>query len=78
MPKGIDEKIASTISNFFTGQPVEKAWVFGSFPRGEQTPGSDIYIMALFLPDARVTLLTFAGMACSLKEKQTENTIATL
>ncbi len=36
------EEIKSTIAEYFKTQPVLKAWLFGSFARGEQTPESDI------------------------------------
>ena len=36
------EEIKSTIAEYFKTQPVLKAWLFGSFARGEQTPDSDI------------------------------------
>lgn len=43
------EDIKTTIAEYFKTQPVLKAWLFGSFARGEETPDSDIDI--LFIPD---------------------------
>lgn len=46
-----------------------KAWIFGSFARGEETPTSDIDI--LFVPDYSgkpFTLFTHGGMYMDLKE----------
>ena len=34
-----------TIQDYFKTQPVLKAWLFGSYARGEETPDSDIDIM---------------------------------
>ncbi len=51
------------------GQPVVKAWLFGSFARGEEKAKSDIDI--LFVPDyekGAFTLLTHGGMYEDLKE----------
>ena len=51
------------------GQPVVKAWLFGSFARGEEKAKSDIDI--LFVPDYEkgpFTLLTHGGMYEDLKE----------
>ena len=42
------EDIKTTIAEYFKTQPVLKAWLFGSFARGEETPDSDIDI--LFMP----------------------------
>lgn len=58
-----------TIANYFKTKPVLKAWIFGSFARGEQTPDSDIDI--LFVPDHSgkpFTLFTHGGMLMDLQE----------
>lgn len=36
------------IKNYLANQPVEKAWLFGSYARGEQTDESDVDIMVTF------------------------------
>ncbi|MBQ2562329.1 MAG: nucleotidyltransferase domain-containing protein [Muribaculaceae bacterium] len=36
------EDIKTTIAEYFKTQPVLKAWLFGSFARGEETPDSDV------------------------------------
>ena len=43
------EMIQQKIAEYFETQPVLKAWIFGSFARGEDTPKSDVDI--LVLPD---------------------------
>ena len=35
------------IADYFKTQPVLKAWLFGSFARGEETPLSDVDILVL-------------------------------
>ena len=62
-------QIQKTIAEYFKTQPVLKAWLFGSFARGEETPTSDIDI--LFVPDYSgkpFTLFTHGGMYMDLKE----------
>lgn len=54
------------IKEYFKTKPVEKAWVFGSFARGEETPDSDVDILVTLLPDARMGLAWFA-MICDLE-----------
>lgn len=54
---------------FFASQPVDKAWLFGSFSRGEETPESDLDILVSFIPGARVSLLDHARMQLALEEK---------
>ena len=34
--------VSKTISDFCKTQPIEKAWVFGSFSRGEERDDSDV------------------------------------
>ena len=63
------QMIEQTIADYFKTQPVLKAWLFGSFARGEQTPQSDVDI--LFVPDRSgkpFTLFTMGGMYMDLKE----------
>lgn len=33
------------IADYFKTQPIERAWLFGSFARGEETPRSDVDIL---------------------------------
>jgi len=51
--------IKNAISSYFERQPVVRAWVFGSFSRGEETPLSDIDIMVSLDPRQRVGLKFF-------------------
>ena len=62
--KVMQEKIA----DYFRTQPVLKAWLFGSYARGEETPQSDVDI--LFVPDRsqHFSLFTMGGMYEDLKE----------
>ena len=55
-------------ADYFKTQPVLKAWLFGSFARGEETPRSDVDI--LFVPDMsnHFSLLTLGGMYMDLNE----------
>ena len=44
------QAIINKLREFFTLQPVEKAWVFGSYSRGEESRESDIDI-AIYTED---------------------------
>ena len=46
-----------------------KAWIFGSYARGEETPESDVDILVEFDKDARVSLMKHAGMIVDLEQK---------
>lgn len=65
------QAMTQQIADYFKTQPVLKAWLFGSFARGEETEHSDVDI--LFEPDRSgsgkpFTLLTHGGMYMDLKE----------
>ena len=49
------------IAEYFKTQPVLKAWLFGSFARGEETPGSDVDILVL-LDYSKLDGFGFFGM----------------
>ena len=50
-----------TLADYFKTQPVLKAWLFGSFARGEETPLSDVDILVL-LDHSQPIGLKFFGM----------------
>ena len=56
------------IADYLRTQPVLKAWLFGSYARGEQTSQSDVDI--LFVPDKsqHFSLFTLSGMYEDLKD----------
>jgi len=55
------------IADYFKTQPVLKAWLFGSFARGEETNNSDVDILVEFDKNARVSLMKHAGMIVELE-----------
>ena len=56
----MDAKVTKTIRDYFETQPIEKAWVFGSFSRGEERDDSDIDIIVSLIPGTRMGLKFFA------------------
>jgi len=56
----MNQQVSSTIRDYFKTQPVEKAWVFGSFSRGEERADSDVDIMITLTPGTRMGLQFFA------------------
>ena len=53
--------ISKAIADYFKTQPVVKAWIFGSFARGEETPTSDVDILVV-LDHSQPIGLKFYGM----------------
>ncbi|KAA6335146.1 hypothetical protein EZS27_016591 [termite gut metagenome] len=62
------QAIIRKLNDFFALQPIEKAWVFGSYSRGEETRKSDMDILVRFDHNANITLFKYAGMVNSLQE----------
>lgn len=56
------------IAEYFKTQPVVKAWIFGSFARGEETPLSDVDLLVVYDDKARVSLLKHCSMINDLEE----------
>ncbi|MDR0866603.1 MAG: nucleotidyltransferase domain-containing protein [Candidatus Symbiothrix sp.] len=61
------QSIVNKLKEFFILQPVEKAWVFGSYSRGEETRGSDIDILVRFDSNTKITLFKYAGIMIALQ-----------
>lgn len=60
--------IIPRIKAYLEKQPISRAWLFGSFSRGDETENSDIDILVDFEKDAHVGLFKYAGMYSDLKE----------
>ena len=60
-------EMIETIREYFKTQPVLKAWIFGSYARGEETPESDVDILVVYDDKARVSLLTISRMMGELE-----------
>lgn len=61
------EEMQKIIADYFKSQPVLKAWLFGSFARGEETDQSDVDILVVLDPSKPVGM-DFFGMYEDLKE----------
>ena len=61
------EEMTQTIAEYFKTQPVLKAWLFGSFARGEETEDSDVDLLVT-LDHSQPVGLRFFGMYEDLKD----------
>jgi predicted nucleotidyltransferase len=64
----MQQTIIKKLQTFFPAYPVEKAWIFGSYARGEETRKSDIDVLVRFDKDARITLIDYARIMNNLKD----------
>ena len=62
------QAMTKSIADYFKTQPVLKAWLFGSFARGEETPESDVDILVQFDHGQPIGLLRYAGMWREIEE----------
>jgi len=62
----MDAKVKEIICEYFKTKPVEKAWVFGSFSRGEERPDSDVDIIITIVPGTSMGF-AFLKMICDLE-----------
>ena len=58
----------NVIADYFKTQPVVKAWIFGSFARGEETPLSDVDLLVQYDDKARISLLKHCAIMNDLEE----------
>lgn len=57
------------IQQFFGGQPVKKAWLFGSCSRGDEMPNSDVDILVEYdRANTKISLMKIAGMIINLED----------
>ena len=60
------QALQQKIADYFKTQPVLKAWLFGSFARGEETADSDVDL--LIVPEKNVGLFKLSGMLLDLQD----------
>ena len=54
--------------DYFSTKPVERAYVFGSYARGENSPESDIDILVAFDKKAKISLFDHIRMIYELQD----------
>ncbi|MCQ2095774.1 MAG: nucleotidyltransferase domain-containing protein [Bacteroidaceae bacterium] len=64
MPESIIQKIQGYLST----QPVDKAWLFGSYARNEYTPDSDVDILVRYTDSDSLSLLDICRISVGLEK----------
>ena len=59
--------IVNRLSKYFASQPIDKAWIFGSYARSEENRKSDIDILVSFTPESKVTLFKYIHIVNDLQ-----------
>ena len=63
----MNKTIVNRLSKYFASQPIEKAWIFGSYARSEENKKSDIDILVNFSPKSKVTLFKYIHIVNDLQ-----------
>lgn len=61
------DAMQQAIANYFRTQPVNRAWLFGSFARGEDTPLSDVDLLVQYT-EGGISLLKHCAMINDLEK----------
>ena len=61
------QQMIQQIAEYFKTQPVLKAWLFGSYSRGEERPDSDVDILVQYDREQPVGLLRISKMQLVLE-----------
>ena len=56
------QTMTEIIADYFRSQPVNRAWLFGSFARGEETADSDVDILIQFDHSTPIGMFRYARM----------------
>lgn len=62
------QRMLPKVKECLAQHPVERAWLFGSFSRGDERPDSDVDVLVEYSNVENLSLLTTARIYRSLKE----------
>jgi uncharacterized protein len=69
----MNNTLIKILSKYFINQPIEKAWLFGSYARSEEENESDIDILVNFTSDSKMTLFKYVRIVNELKNLTGKN-----
>ena len=68
MPSAEVQEMIPKIQRYLATQPVERAYLFGSCSRGEETPDSDVDLLVTYIDSDHVSLMDIGGMISDLSQ----------
>jgi len=69
MPSTEIQAMIPLIRDFFKSQPIDKAYLFGSCSRGEETENNDIDLLVKYADNTNLSLLDISRLIVSLSRK---------
>ena len=68
MPSAEVQKLIPQIQEYLATQPIERAYLFGSCSRGEETPESDVDLLVTYTDSDSLSLMDIGGMVSDLRK----------
>ena len=68
MPSAEVQKMIPQIQAYLATQPVERAYLFGSCSRGEETKNSDVDLLVTYTDSDNLSLMDIGGMVSDLRK----------
>ena len=62
------KQLIERVRNYLKNKPIDKAWIFGSFARSQESYDSDIDLMVKFRQPNNLDLFDFVGLTIDLEE----------
>lgn len=69
MPSAEVQEMIPKIQAYLATQPVERAYLFGSCSRGEETPDSDVDLLVTYTDSDSLSLMDISRMMVNLGKK---------
>ena len=69
MPSAEVQKLIPQIQAYLATQPVERAYLFGSCSRGEETPDSDVDLLVTYTDSDKISLMDISRMMVNLGKR---------
>ena len=66
-PRVSREELFASVRDYLANSAITKAWVFGSFARGEETPDSDLDLLVEYDSKAHISLLGIVRIKLDLE-----------
>ena len=62
------KQLIQRVRNFLKNKPIDKAWIFGSFARSQESYDSDIDLLVKFKQPNKLDLFDYVGLKIDLEE----------
>ena len=63
----LNANLLQRLTSYFETQPIDKAWIFGSYARGEESSESDMDFIVHFQPNANISLFKYVRIVKELE-----------